>query len=226
LPPAASPSFPDDDDDDDNGDGPSTPSTENRSRNKKRFKEMKRRNEWMVHQNIAVTAEEKHRCCYSGCPGKNRNIKEPQPFWATHICEECSMDNECNDGKKDGRLWFCNEVKRIDGNKVAVNCHRAYHKLKFSKKVQKKNVSEVASPIPSMPKEPAHERRKQKRKEAAAETAVAAAIEPTKKKRSKVYTRAEWKDLPPRVQPSTREDPDGDHLRPSTTSSHNEGKRG
>ena len=105
----------------------------------------------MNHRCIPIMIEkpkDQRLCCYKNCPGYDRQIKRPAPFRTIYKCEECSLDNECDDGDKNGNMWFCYGEKTTGGNKILVNCHEAYHKAKFSK-TRGMNQLPAASPIPS-----------------------------------------------------------------------------
>ena len=65
-------------------------------------------------------------------------------------CQECSVDKTCDDGDADGNLWFCNEVKTVNSNRVAINCHAAYHKSKFGRKKKTTTTETFSSPVSSM----------------------------------------------------------------------------
>ena len=105
-----------DDNDDDNI--PSTAAT--RRQQRKRFGKRQHQYSWMNHRCIPIMIEKaKHQrlCCYKNCPGYDRKIKQPAPFRTIYQCEECSLDHACDDGDKNGNMWFCYGEKNTGGNK-------------------------------------------------------------------------------------------------------------
>ena len=169
--------------DDNDNDASTTPlSTSKRAQDRRRFNELKWRNDWMVHQCVPVPIKKRARCCYKGCPGFSRtNIKRPEPYTTNFRCQECSVDKECDDGDTDGNLWFCNEVKTVNSNRVAINCHAAYHKSKFGRK--KKTTSETfSSPVSSM-------QQQQKKRRRRATPTTETSILPPLKQRTKITSR-------------------------------------
>ena len=136
----------------------------------------------MVHQCVPVPIKKRARCCYKGCPGFSRkNIKRPEPYTTNFRCQECSVDKECDDGDTDGNLWFCNEVKTVNSNRVAINCHAAYHKSKFGRKKKTTTTETFSSPVSSM------QQQQQKRRRATPTTETS--ILPPLKQRTKITSR-------------------------------------
>ena len=127
-------------------------------------------------------------------------------------------------------------MKRIDGKKVAVNCHRAYHKMKFGKK-RLTSATVLSSPVLSMPPATQKQNRKRKRKEAPTviTNAEGTAVTTTERQGNRSKITRQMIRLDGIIRPTTarvplcvpavasRQDPDGDDLRPSTTSIKREG---
>ena len=85
------------------------------------------------------------------------------------------------DGDADGNLWFCNEVKTVNSNHVAINCHAAYHKSKFGRKKKTTTTETLSSPVSSM--------QQQQKKRRRATPTTETSILPPLKRRTKITSR-------------------------------------
>ena len=81
----------------------------------------------------------------------------------------------------DGNLWFCNEVKTVNSNRVAINCHAAYHKSKFGRKKKTTTTETFSSPVSSM--------QQQQKKRRRATPTTETSILPPLKRRTKITSR-------------------------------------
>ena len=79
-------------------------------------------------------------------------------------------------------MWFCNEVKTVNRNRVAINCHAAYHKSKFGRKKKTTTTATLSSPVPSMQQQ---QNKRRKRATPATETSII----PPLKRRTKITSR-------------------------------------
>ena len=74
------------------------------------------------HLSVPVVVSNSGRdCLYVNCPGwKTGKAQRPRAYTSKYICEQCTME-------KGFDFWLCHTTKVIDGVKIVVDCHLAYH---------------------------------------------------------------------------------------------------
>ena len=68
-----------------------------------------------------VVANSGRDCVYENCPGwETGKAKRPRAYTSKYMCEQCTME-------KGFDFWLCHTTKVVDGVKIVVDCHLAYH---------------------------------------------------------------------------------------------------